>query len=186
MNNDIAPAREPRKRDQVTEWQSDVRKAVRAIGLHQSEIKTLIAILHHYWAHNKDKMSVRGMGNNVIPVYPGIAKIAKAASIKPRSCRYALMILRKLGILKIVGFERGGRGFSQRFLVNFNEIFNLKGLDADEIKRLRPLRKVGNKVGNKAATVADGLKSSLIGEKEGTKDNIILFRNRIKPTGGVL
>ena len=174
MSDDIAPPREPRKRDGLVTWQSEVRRTVKAIGLHKSECDVCIAILNHYWAINKDKNSARGMGYNVVPVYPGAAKIAKSANVSKKSAFNAMRLLRKLNIIRVVGFEKGGRGFAQRFTINFQEIYASRGLDQSEILALRPHRKGGNKGGNKQATVATGF-NSLIMEEKTNHENVIVF-----------
>jgi hypothetical protein len=176
--------REPRNRDGLQIWKSDVRRAVKAIGLHRTEVDVCIAILNHYWGVNKSKNSARGLGHDVLPVYPGAAKIADKAKVHLKSALNALRLLRKLNIIKVVGFDKGGRGFSQRFLINFNEIFASKGIDPIELAALRPTQKAGNKGGNKggnsAAIIADGLNSIIIEEKDSSR-KVIDFSDHRKP-----
>ena len=183
MSDIVTPVHDQRKRDELVLWKADVRRAVKAIGLHRSEVDVCIAILNHYWAINKGKNNARGMGHNVAPVHPGSAKIAKTAGVSNKAALLAMRLLRKLGILKLVGFAKGGRGFSQRFLINFQDIYALKGVEKSDIQALRPKRKAGNKGGHKQATVADGLKT-LITEKSSDQGNVLQFSNYHKPPKG--
>jgi hypothetical protein len=180
MSDIVTPAHNQRKRNDLVLWQADVRRAVRSIGLHKSEADVCIAILNHYWAINKDKMSARGMGHKVCPIYPGLQKIADKADVSLRSCKRASSILQKLNILKVVGFKNGGRGSAQRFTINFQEIYACNGLEKSEIAALRPARKGCHKGGHKGDTVAHGL-NSLNMEEIYNQENIIRFSDYRKP-----
>jgi hypothetical protein len=183
MSDIVTPVHDQRKRDGLVLWQADVRRAVRSIGLHKSEVDVCIAMLNHYWAINKDKNSARGMGHNVVPIYPGLKKIALKAGVSLRSCKRASDILQKLNILKVVGFKKGGRGSAQRFTINFQEIYACNGLEKSEIALLRPARKGCHKGCHKGDTVAHGLKT-LIMEKSSDQGNVIQFSNYHKPQKG--
>jgi hypothetical protein len=174
MSDDIAPPREPRKRDGLVIWQSEVRRTVKAIGLHNSEYAVCIAMLNHYWAINKDKNSARGLGHKVVPVYPGLAKIARKAGVSLRSCKRASSLLQKLNIIKVVAFKKGGRGSSQRFTINFQEIYACNGLERSDVAALRPARKGCHKGCHKGDTVAHGF-NSVINEEKPSHENVIVF-----------
>ena len=178
MSDDVLQPREPRNRDGLQIWKSDVRRAVKQIGLHKSEVDVCIAMLNHYWAVNKSKNSARGLGHDVLPVHPGLKKIADKAGVSLKSCRRASSVLQKLNIFKVVGFKMGGRFCSQRFVINFNEIFASKGLDEAELQALRPDRKGGHNGGHEEVTVTDSLKINISGDFDFT--NVVKFSDHRK------
>lgn len=132
------------KADALASFRSEVYRALRQSRLTKAEQDIFSAICQVWWRHNRCTSSARGLGARLIPVHPGVKKLAKRARISERACQYALRILQKIGILIADQYLTGGR-HATRWRVSFNHLFYVAELPDFELRAMRRALREGCK-----------------------------------------
>jgi hypothetical protein len=175
----------------LSAYRNEMRACARAAPFVMSEREVLIAIMASYWARNKTQEAHRGHGRQVVPIHPGIDKVAKSAKVSRRTCQRALAMLRAVGVVQVVEYPGGGR-YAERWVVNFSNLIAFRDCpksDAAGIRaRCRGQLRGANchpKGCQKGANLSPGI--NIVIREEPIHGNVVLFEGqRIASKGGAV
>lgn len=112
------------KDSQEAAYRRLMRNAVRRGGFSKSERDVCLAIVN-LWLHHKNGPKAY--------IHPSRKSIARKAEVSVRTVATVFALLRETGVLVPISRIKGGRGFATRYKLDELALFQLCGLDMDQI-----------------------------------------------------
>ena len=146
----------------IRKFQFEIRAAIRKSNLTPCEKEVALVLVNLWWGRNKNSYSARGLGSELVEIYPGVKRISKMSKTSRRTSISALHLMRVLGAVNVTQNAKGGNG-AQRLLLCFHGILVMCSMSKSDVKSARDKLSQGCKKSPiRGAKVAHGLKDSIL------------------------